>query len=260
MKRFLAATVVVMSVLGVHVAAEAAEINVLAGGNMTTILVALTEDFERTSGHRLSIVYDRGSAVKARIRAGELVDVVVVIRQELEELLKDGRIEDGSVVNVARSSIGVIVRAGAPKPDMSSADALKRALLAAPSIAYSDPARGTSSGVFFANLLETLGIATQVRSQSTLAVSERPIGEVIAELVVSGQAAIGVGQVSEMLPVPGVEFVTPLAEELRPSLVVAAGISAGSRAREAAKVFVRYLSSPAALKVIEAKGMAPERP
>jgi molybdate transport system substrate-binding protein len=239
-------------------AAPVAALKILSGGNMETILGALTDDFERASGLKLLVEYDRGSAVKARVRAGEAVDAVVVMRTDLNDLVQDGHIDPSSVADVARSSIGVIVRAGDEKPDMSSVEAVRRSLLAARSIAYSDPARGTASGVFFASLLDKLGIAEEVRAKSTLAVSERPIGGVIAALVAKGQAAIGIGQVSEMLPVPGIEFVAPLAAELQPNLVVAAGISTRSTARDGALMFIRYLSSPPAAKVIQANGMTPE--
>ncbi len=238
--------------------AQTTAIKVLSGGNMETILDALAGDFERASGYKLLLEYDRASAVKARIRAGEAVDAVVVMRPDLTDLVQDGHIAPDSVADIARSAFGVIVRAGDAKPDMSSVEAVRRSLLAARSIAYSDAARGTTSGVFFASLLDRLGIAEAVRAKSTLAVSERPIGGVIAELVAKGQAQIGIGQVSEILPVPGVEFVTPLAAELQPTLVVAAGISRQSTARDAASIFIRFLSSPSAAKVMGANGMTPE--
>jgi molybdate transport system substrate-binding protein len=254
----LAAVAVTVPSAAAHIsAADGVRLRVLGAGNMEATLAALAGGFQRTTGHTLSIAIDRGSAVKMRIRAGEPADVIVVMRSDLDELTRDGRIDPKTVVNVARSFIGVVVRAGAPMPDLSTADAVKRALLAAPSIAYSDPARATASGVFFAGLLERLGIAEGVKGKSRLVVSDRPVGEEIAALVASGGATIGIGQVSEMRSVAGVVFVTPLARELQPEFVVAAGMVSTTHERAASQAFLDYLTSSAAAPVIEANGMKP---
>lgn len=232
-------------------------IEVLGGGNVEAILLALAPGFEREAGQTVSMSFGRASELRVRVESGDAADVVVIMRPDLDALARAGRIAPESIVNVARSAIGVAVRAGTPVPDMRSRETAASALLSAPSLAYADPARGTPSSVFFASLLQTLGIADQVRAKTRLVVSDGPVGGAVASLVARGDAAIGVGQLSEMLPVSGIEFVSPLAKELQPDLVVGAGVSASARNRDGAVAFIRYLRSPAGAAVFTARGMTP---
>jgi molybdate transport system substrate-binding protein len=222
---------------------SAAEVKVLSGGNMRTILDALRSDFEKSSGHKLTVAYAPAGAVKSRIQAGEPTDVAVILRPLVDDLVRAGKIEAGSVSNVAQSLIGVVVRAGVPKPDVSTTEALKRTLLAAKAVSYTDPASGGASGIFFAGVIERLGIANEVKSRAKLVVG----GEASGTLVAKGEADIAVSQVSEFLPVLGIEFVRPLAKELDYDIVVSAGIISGTHEPQAASAFIKFLSSSAAI-------------
>lgn len=240
--------------LGSSAAAGAAEFKVLSSGNMLPILPPLIAEFERASGHKLQVSYGSAGQVRDRLRAGEVIDAAIVQRSYIDELAKLGKVTRASIADVASSSLTVIVRAGAPQPDMSSVDALKRSLLAAESISYSDPASGGLSANHFAALLERLGIAEQLKSKTKLL---PPPGAGVSKLVAGGGAGIGVIQASEAFGNPAVAFVSPLAPELQVRFVVAAGVVAGARESDAAAALVKFLTSPAAAVVIRSKGMEP---
>jgi molybdate transport system substrate-binding protein len=240
--------------MGSLVEASAAEIKVLSSGNMIPIMKPLVAGFERETGHKLVVNYGSAGQVTKRLQAGEVVDVAIVQRSVINDLAKQGRITAGSIVDIASSSLAVIVRAGTPKPDMSSVDAIRKSLLAAESIAYSNPASGGLSSNHFASLVERLGISEQLKSKTILL---PPPGAGVSDLVGKGGAAIGVVQVSDAFGKPSVQFVRPLAKELQVRFVVAAGIVIGAREPDAAKALVAFLSSPAAAEAIRSKGMEP---
>jgi len=235
-------------------AVSAADIRVFSGGNMFPILNELRGTFEKSSGHNLTIEYMGAGQLQNRIQNGEAADAIVVIETFSEPLAKAGKIEPAT--RVANSSIGVVVKAGAPKPDVSNGEALKRTLLAAKSVAYID---GGPVGIFFAGLIERLGIAREMKAKAKLQTGSPPMGGAsVAEAVVKGEAELGVGQVSELMTVPGVAFVTPIATELQQfKSEVSAAVVKGSREPQAAAAFIRFLISPEAARVIRAKGMQP---
>jgi molybdate transport system substrate-binding protein len=188
-------------------------------------------------------------AVPMRLQRGEPIDVVIMVGYALSDLIKGGKVIANSRVDLARSSIGVAVRAGAPKPDISSVDALRRALLEAKSIAYSDSA----SGVYVSTeLFKRLGIADQVAGKSRMIPAE-PVGAVVAR----GEAEIGFQQVSELKPIAGIDLVGPLPPELQKVTIFSAGIVVGAREPEAARALIAFLASPAAAGAIKASGMEP---
>jgi molybdate transport system substrate-binding protein len=238
-------------------AVSAAEIRVFSGGNMATILNELRRTFEKSSGHTLAIEYMSAGQVQNRIQNGEAADAIVVLETFSEPLAKAGKIEP--VTRVANSSVGVVVKTGAPKPDVSNREALKQTLLAAKSVAYIDPRNGAPGGIFFAGVIEGLGIATEVMAKAKLQTGSPPMGGAsVAEAVAKGEAELGVGQVSELMTVPGVEFVTPIATELQQfKAEVSAAVVKGSREPQAAAAFIKFLISPEAAPVIRAKGMQP---
>jgi molybdate transport system substrate-binding protein len=250
----LAAVALISIVTGSSVDAGAAEIKVLSSGNMMPILAPLVTDFERATGHKLLVDYGSAGQMRKRLQAGEAADVAIVQRSIIDDLAKQGRITAGSIVNIASSSLAVVVRAGTPKPDMSSVDALRKSLLAAESIAYSNPASGGLSSNHFASLVERLGIAEQLKSKTILL---PPPGAGVSDLVGKGGAAIGVVQVSDAFGKPSVEFVGPLAKELQVRFVVAAGVVIGALEPDAAKALMAFLSSPPAADAIRSKGMEP---
>jgi molybdate transport system substrate-binding protein len=244
-------------VLVTHAAiVSAAEIKVLSAVAMQPALDEIARDFERSAGHTLATSYATAGQIAARIREGEAVDVAILPRSAFDPLLAQGKIATGTAVMVAQSLVAVAVRRGAPKPDISSPEALKRTLLAAKSIVYPDPARGGATGIHAARVIERLGIAEEMKPKTTLT----PAGE-YADVLARGDADIAIVQPIVVLGVPGVELVGPLPDELqnKTDFVFMAGV--GTRANDAAsaRALIRHLLAPESARVIKAKGMEPPR-
>lgn len=230
-------------------AATAAEITVVStAGPMPEVLGALMPIFERASGHKVTMKFQGAPQTISQIRDGASFDLVIADEEVIDDLVKDGRIAAGARSRIMLSRVGVAVRAGAPKPDIGSADALKAALIKAKSVAYS---RG-ASGIYFATVVERLGLVDTLKPK-TVIVQGKPVGAAVA----AGEAEIGVQQVAELLPVPGIDFVGPLPPELQKIIVYAAGVPAKAKEAEAAKALVKFLSSEAAVPVLKQKGMDP---
>jgi len=234
-------------------AAQAAEVTLMSSGGMKVMLIELTTAFEGATKHKVTASYGAPGAIRGRIMAGEPMDLLVFPAPGLDDLVKQGKIVADSKVVLARSGMGVAVRAGAPKPDISTPEAFKRALLAAKSIVYTDPALGSPSGVHFANVLERLGIAEEMKAKSKL----HDGTSFNAELVAKGEIEIAIQQITEILPVRGAELVGPLPGDLQLTTVFATGIGTAAKEQAAAKEFIQFLVSPAAAVVIKAKGMEP---
>ena len=252
MMKTLAMKILLALAITLPLHARAADIVVLTPPNMKAILAALAPEFERTSGHKLVIAYAPAPVVKDKVAAGDTVDVAITLRPLMDELRTQGKLT--SVDNVGRSFIAVAVRAGAPKPDISSLDAFKRALIAAQSIAYSDPPKGGISGVYTAKLIERLGLTDQLKGKTRLV---PPGGGPLVELVASGGAEIGIDQLSSLVNKPGIDVVGTLPREADVDIVMAAGVTSNSAQPDAAAALVKFLSSPAAASVIKARGMEP---
>jgi molybdate transport system substrate-binding protein len=239
--------------LVVH-AGQAAVVTVVSSGGFAVAYKALAPEFERTTGNTLVTSWgpsmgNTPDAVPMRLQRGEPIDVVIMVGYALSNLIKEGKVVADSRVDLARSGIGVAVRAGASKPDISSIDALKRALLAAKSIAYSDSA----SGVYVSTeLFKHLGIADQVAGKSRMIPAE-PVGAVVAR----GEAEIGFQQMSELKPVAGIDLVGPLPPELQKITIFSAGIVNGAREPDAARALITFLASPAASAAIRESGLEP---
>jgi molybdate transport system substrate-binding protein len=216
------------------------------------VVLALVPDFEKQTGNKVVVDNDTAGGLKKRIESGEAFDVAVITPAVIDELAGAGKIAAGSRVNLASVSIGVVVKEGAPKPDVSTVDAFKRALLEARSVAYIDPASGGSSGIYIDKLLERLGIADQVRPKAKL-----KKGGYVAELIVSGEAELGLHQISEIVPVKGAVLVGPLPKEIQNTTTYAAGLSASPQNKEAAQALIKMFSGPAAATVLKSKGMEP---
>src|SRR4029434_8601404 len=214
MKRRLlvaAANIGFMFLLVVGIAAEAAELKVLSALGMQAVMEDLGPKFERTTGHKLVITFAPLGGVVKRVQDGETGDVVMIAQSGIESLAKDGKVVVGTETVLARSGLGVAVRKGAPKPDISSPEALKRTLLAAKSISYGDPALGGASGLHFAKVLDRLGITNEMKSKT---VFPKPPGTV-SLMVANGEAEIGVGQFQGFIGVAGIELVGPLPGDLQ---------------------------------------------
>jgi molybdate transport system substrate-binding protein len=238
-----------------HVAAaNAAEIKVLSAVAMKAAFDDLAREFERTSGHKVTVSYATAGVLRKRIQDGEFGDMTILPRPVFEALVTQAQIDPGSSAVFARSTVGVSVRSGAPKPDISSADAVRRSMLAAKSVVYADPAQGGASGIHFAKVLERLGIVEEMRPKTKLV----PVAGA-AEVVAKGEAEIAVSQTIDLLRVAGTDYVGPLPPELQNTsdFVFLAGILTGAKQAEAVKALIQFLQSPGAAGVVKAKGLEP---
>ena len=248
--RFSAAVSVLLFVS----AACGAEIKVMTSGAFTAAYLQLVPEYERTSHNKVVTAYGASmggapDSIPSRLQRGEPVDVVILASPALDELIKQGKVIAGSRVDLVRSSIGLAVRAGAPKPDISSLDALKRTLLEAKSIAYSDSA----SGVYLSQeLFRRLGVADQVAGKC-----KRIAGEPVGAVVARGDAEIGFQQISELLPVPGIAYVGPLPPGAQKVTVFSAGVAVGAKEPDAGRALIKYFASPAVAAVIAKSGVEP---
>jgi molybdate transport system substrate-binding protein len=229
--------------------ANAAEIKVLATRSIMTVLDKIGPEFERTMGHKLNVSTDIAIRMVRRIQAGEPFDFLVAAPGQIDGLIKEGKIVAETRTNLTRSGIGVQVRAGAPKPDVSTVEAFKRALLNAKSVAY---LKEGQSGVYLAGLIERLGIAEAIKSKVT-----RPDSDIVSELVARGEVELGMVVTTQIMTTPGVELVGPLPPEIQSYIVFTAGISANSKAPDAARDLLTFLKGPLALPVIKEQGMEP---
>jgi molybdate transport system substrate-binding protein len=232
--------------------ADAAEVKVLSTGNMQSIMAELAAQFERATGNKVVIEYGSTPRIKARVEA-EAVDLTINERYVLDDLVKKGRVVPGTVVDIARSPLGIGVRAGAPKPDISTSDALKRTLLEAQTIAYPDPSGGAQDGTYFADLIMKLGIADQLKPKIKLTMG----GDAAAQTVASGAAQIGIAQKRNFIALNGVQLLEPLPDIPGIKFLMVAGIVADAHEPAAAAALAKFLSSPAVVPVIIAKGMEP---
>jgi molybdate transport system substrate-binding protein len=234
--------------------ARATEIKVLATTAMKSSLDALAPQFTAASGHTPRIVYGPSGALAKRVAAGERADLVI-LAGGIDGLIDQGKVVRDSRADIAAARIGVAVRKGAAKPDISSPEALRRTLLAANSIAFAGPASGGASGVYLVKMFERLGIAAEIDAKARFA-RGGPDGMVSA-LVAAGEADLGLQQISEILSVDGVDLVGPLPAALQTETVYAAGILATAEDVEAAKSLIVFLRTPAAAVVLRAKGLEP---
>jgi len=239
-------------------AASAADIQVMISSGFYGVYSELGPAFERASDHHLVTMRgpsmgDSPEAIPARLARGEAADVVILDGGATDELGKRGLVRADSKVELARSLIGMVVRAGAPKPDIGSVEALRSTLLAAKSIAYSDSGSGTYLST---KLFARLGVADEIAGKSRK-VRGPPSGEPVAAVVARGEAEIGFQQVSELIHVPGISFVGTLPAEVQPMFTFAGALTSSVREPEAASALLRFLASPEAAPVIVKTGLAP---
>ena len=250
----VARTVLVVGLLLFATAAGAAEINVMSSAGFKAAYFELAAEFERATGHKITNAWGPSMggtprAVPNRIARGEPVDVVIVVGDALDKLIKDGKIVASSRSDLARSLIGAAVRAGAPKPDISSVEAFKKTLANATSIAYSDSA----SGVYIETVLyKRLDVSDEIRAKSKMIPAE-PVGEVIAR----GDAELGFQQMSELIPIKGIDVLGPIPAEIQKVTVFSAGLAVSAQEPEAGAALIKFLSAPTAAPLIRNSGMEP---
>jgi molybdate transport system substrate-binding protein len=238
--------------------AFAAEIRVMISAGFYGVYAELSPAFERTTGHKLVTTRgpsmgDSPEAIPTRLARGEAADVVIMDGHGAEELVKKGAARGDRKVDLARSQVGMVVREGAPKPDISTVDAFKNTLLSAKSIAYSDSGSGTYLST---KLFAQMGIADQIAGKSRK-VRGPPSGEPVAKVVARGEAEIGFQQVSELIHVSGVTFVGALPAELQPGFSFAGAVTTAAKEPDAALALLKFLSSPEAAATITKAGLAP---
>ena len=233
--------------------ASAAEIKVFSTVGVKSVLEDLVPKFEKATGHKLAITWSTASLLAKRVQAGEQADALILIKGNLETLQKEGKIVPGTDVIFSKSIFAVGVKAGAPKPDISTPDALKQALLASKAVSYTDPATGGASGVYTAKQIAKMGITEQMKDKTKHPAS----GGFSGSLLVDGQADIAINSKPELLSVPGVEVVGPLPGDMAYTVIYAAGVQSGAAQADAAKALVKYLMSPEAQAVFKAKGFDP---
>jgi molybdate transport system substrate-binding protein len=226
----------------------AAEVTVMASAAFKEAYVELVPEFERTTGHKVVTIWAPTVEMMKRLKGGETVDLVIIAADSLNELIKLGKIAPDSRVDLAKSGIGVAVRAGAPKPDIGTTEAFKRTLLAAKSIAYSTG----PSGVYIESLFLRMGVADELKPKIKQ-MQGVPIGEVVAR----GEAEIGFQQVSEILPVAGIELLGPLPADIQRITIFSTGLHVGAQQPDAARALVKFFTAPAAAPIIRKKGMEP---
>jgi len=224
-----------------------AEIKVFSGGAMRRFLAEALPLFEQASGDKVSIRFGLTREMKAAIEEDAAFDLALLPRSALDELVQAGKIEVGSITDVVRSLVGLMVRTGAPEPDIGSIEAFKSVLRRAKAISYSKGA----SGLYVAELLRRLGLAAEMESKTVFAI-DRPVGDVIA----GGEAEIGMQQIIENQPVQGAHLVGPLPVELINYVMYSAGF-APAAPRGPGQAFVQFLASPEAVRIIRVKGMEP---
>lgn len=230
------------------------ELHIVSSGGFAAAYKSLAPAFEQKTGDKLVVAWgpsmgDTPDTVPARLKRGENIDVVIMVGYALGNLIKDGKVIADSRVDLARSGIGVVVRQGAPRPDVSTVEALKKTLLAAKSIAYSDSA----SGVYISNeMFKRLGIADQLAGKARMIPAE-PVGAVVAR----GDAEIGFQQISELKPIKGIDLLGPLPPEVQKYTVFSGGIVSSSQQQKAAAALLTFLASPVARSAIVDSGMEP---
>jgi molybdate transport system substrate-binding protein len=232
--------------------AHGAEIRVVGSNAIRTVLEDAGPAFERASGHKVTLGFGTSAQLTRRIQGGERVDAVFITPETIDQLTRQGLAAKDSRVTIARSLVGVAVRTGAPRPDISTPEAFKRALLAAKVVTFSDPATGATSGVHTAKLLERLGIAAEMKPKLKLG-----DGSSTGPWVASGEAELAVQQISALKPVAGIDIVGPLPPELQLVTVLDAALAANAQEVDVVKAFIRFLQTPEGGAIIRAKGLEP---
>jgi molybdate transport system substrate-binding protein len=229
--------------------ARAADIKVLAPRSISTVLAEIGPQFEKATGNKISITVDVAIALVRKVEAGEPFDLLVAAPGQVEGLAKDGKVVADTQTRLVRSGIGVEVKAGAAKPDVSTVEAFKRTLLAAKSIAY---LREGQSGLAVAKVIERLGLAETLKPKLTL-----PDADIVSDLVAKGEVEIGMVVTTQILTSPGVELAGPLPEELQNYIVFAGAVGTNSKMQQAARDLIKLFKTPEAAAVMKKQGMEP---
>jgi molybdate transport system substrate-binding protein len=232
-------------------AAQCAEVAVLASGAVKEIVTELLPTFEKASRHKLTITWSGTANIEKQIAGGEVYDLVIVGAPQIDAFVKDGKVKSGTRVDLVRSGVGVAVKKGAPKPDISSAAALKKALLDAKSVAYSTG----PSGSYVLTMFDKLGIGAEMKPKSIQTATGTRVGDYLGR----GEAEIGFQQIAELIHETGSDYVGPLPPEIQNVTVFSSGIHTAAKQSDAAKMLQAFLASSEATPVIRKNGMEPAK-
>ena len=238
----------VATMISIH-AAQAAEVKVMAANAVKEAYLELVTAFEKSTGHKVTTIWGGTEGVAKRISGGEVVDIVIIAAPNIDRLIGEGKLVSGSRADFAKSGVGIAVRTGLPKPDISSTEAVKRAVLAANSVAYSSG----PSGFYVADLFKRMGITDQIKDK----VRQPASGVQVGELVARGEADLGFQQISELLHVKGADYLGPLPPDIQNITIYSAGLHTAAPAPDAARALVKSLTSPQAAPIIKKIGMEP---
>lgn len=230
-------------------AADASEIKIVASRTAKDVLLELIPSFEQATGHRITVVWDSSAGGERRVLDGEAIDLIMIASPNIDRLIAAGKVVGGSSMPFVKSGVGIALKLGLPKPDVSTPDAVRKAVLQAKSVAYSQG----PSGLHVADILKKFGIADQIKDKLLLGPPGVPIGEMLAR----GEADLGFQQVGELRQVSGIQYLGPLPAEIQHYTVFSFGLLANSASPEAAKAFVNFVRSENAVPVIKSKGLEP---
>lgn len=230
-------------------AVQAAELKLLASGAVKEAYAELIPQFEKSSGHKVAITWAGTVDIKKKVAAGEAYDVVLIASPEMDAFIKDGKIAAGTKVDVVKSGVGVAIKPGTPKPDLTSGEGLKKALITAKSVGYSTG----PSGVYVASLFEKWGIADQIKAKAKITTPGVPV----AALIRNGEAEIGFQQVSELIHEPGIDFLGPVPNDVQRITTFSSGIPPGAKEKDAAKALQTFLTAPARADTLKKHGLSP---
>jgi molybdate transport system substrate-binding protein len=231
------------------------EIKILSTTAMKTSLDELTPEFERLNEAKLTFTFGPSARIAKLVADGEDNDVAIVTNQGIEDLIRQGRIVAGTRADIARSAMGMAVQKGAPKPDISSAEQFKQAMLAAKSLGMSNPVGGGQSGANLMKIFEQLGITEAMKPKLTFGPGG-PAG-LIGNFLLRKEVEVGIQQMPELMAVPGIDIVGPLPPDIQSKTVFSVGLSTTAKNPDAAKALIQFLTTPAAAKVMIANGMEP---
>jgi molybdate transport system substrate-binding protein len=238
---------ILLSLLWASATAAAEEIKVFSVNGVKSVMSRLGPEFQAASGDRVQFTFATIGALQEKMAAGEIPDVLIAIAPAIAKAEEQGQLVPGSIAEVGRTGVGIAVKEGAAVPDVSTAQKLRLAVLAARSLAYSDPKSGAASGVAFAQVLEKLGIAEQAKGKTTLTTGS------VGELIVQGKAELGAQQISELLPVKGIS-IRPLPTELQTVTIYRAAVLAQSKQPQRAAAFIRFITGPEAVRRFQEAG------
>lgn len=240
-----------------RVPTDSVDLRVLCAVGMRQVMLDLVPKFEQLTHYRVAIHFNSSGEISKWVDSGKHADVVIIFRSAVEHLIATGKVNVASLRKVAASRVGVAVLKGAPRPDISSPEAFKKAMLEAKSIAYPDPARGGASGMYITGLFERLGIAERLKSKLVLSSTPDNEKSMPGYLVATGKAEIALHQIQELLAVPGIDIVGLLPDEIQATFVFTGAITSNSKHADAAKALIQFLSTAEAKDIIKIKGMEP---